>query len=249
MVEASDLWPPFGLVIRAGDLRLTPVADDDLTGLVELALAGIHDPDWMPFDVPWTLAPPEELPRRYAQHYWEVRAAFRPDDFTLDFAVRHDGQLVGVQGFAARDFPILRTAETGSWLGAAFQGHGIGTRMRQAVCAFLFDVLGATQVCSAAYVDNPARPTGRRAATACSSRSRPPVCSSATAAPPGGGAGTCRGRHQLAGAAWHDFRDELEASRASFRVTVVDGSVARSNAAPPAIVAALRSLGRREPST
>jgi RimJ/RimL family protein N-acetyltransferase len=156
MVEASDLWPPFGLVVRAGDLRLTPVADDDLTGLVELALAGIHDPDWMPFDVPWTLAPPEELPRRYAQHYWEVRAAFRPDDFTLDFAVRHDGQLVGVQGFAARDFPILRTAETGSWLGAAFQGHGIGTRMRQAVCAFLFDVLGATQVCSAAYVDNPA---------------------------------------------------------------------------------------------
>ena len=156
MVEASELWPPFGLVIRAGELRLTPVADDDLPGLVELALAGIHDPDWMPFDVPWTLAPPAELPRRYAQHYWEVRAAFRPEDFTLDFAVRQDGQLVGVQGFAARDFPVLRTAETGSWLGAAFQGHGIGTRMRQAVCAFLFDVLGATQVSSAAYVDNPA---------------------------------------------------------------------------------------------
>ncbi len=88
MVDASDLWPPFGLVIRAGDLRLTPVADDDLPGLVELVLAGIHDPDWMPFDAPWTLAPPAELPRRYAQHYWEVRAAFRPEDFTLDFAVR-----------------------------------------------------------------------------------------------------------------------------------------------------------------
>ena len=156
MVDASDLWPPFGLVIRAGELRLTPVADDDLPGLVELALAGIHDPDWMPFDVPWTLAPPAELPRRYAQHYWEVRAAFRPEDFTLDFAVRQDGQLVGVQGFAARDFPVLRTAETGSWLGSAFQGRGIGTRMRQAACAFLFDVLGATQVSSAAFIDNPA---------------------------------------------------------------------------------------------
>src|SRR6188472_1487231 len=80
MVEASDLWPPFGLVIRAGDLRLTPIADDDLPALVELVLAGIHDPDWMPFDTPWTLAPPTELPRRYAQHYWEVRAGFRPDD-------------------------------------------------------------------------------------------------------------------------------------------------------------------------
>jgi len=156
MVVASDLWPPFGLVIRAGDLRLPPVADDDLTGLVGLVLAGIHDPGWMPFDTPWTLTPPAELPRRYAQHYWEVRAGFRPEDVTLDFAVRDDGQLVGIQGFAARDFPVLRTAETGSWLGAAFQGHGIGTRMRQAICAFLFDVLGATQITSAAFVDNPA---------------------------------------------------------------------------------------------
>jgi RimJ/RimL family protein N-acetyltransferase len=51
---------------------------------------------------------------------------------------------------------VLRSAETGSWLGSAFQGHGIGTRMRQAVCAFLFDVLGATQISSAAFVDNPA---------------------------------------------------------------------------------------------
>ncbi len=154
MVDASDLWPPFGLVIRAGDLRLTPIADDDLPALVELVLAGIHDPDWMPFDTPWTLAPPAELPRRYAQHYWQVRAGFRPEDFALDFAVRHDGELVGVQGFTARDFAVLRTAETGSWLGAAFQGRGIGTRMRQAICAFLFDVLGATQISSAAFVDN-----------------------------------------------------------------------------------------------
>jgi len=28
--------------------------------------------------------------------------------------------------------------------------------MRQAICAFLFDVLGATQITSAAFVDNPA---------------------------------------------------------------------------------------------
>ena len=72
---------------------------------------------------------------------------------------------MGVQGFAARDFPVLRTAETGSWLGAAFQGRGIGTRMRQAICAFLFDELGATQISSAAFVDNAAfarrQPEGR----------------------------------------------------------------------------------------
>lgn len=49
----------------------------------------------------------------------------------------------------------------------------------------------------------------------------------------------------LAGAAWHDFRDELEASQLSFRIAVVDGPV-QGPTAPPAIVAAIRSLGRRD---
>ena len=51
-ITRTDLWPPFGLVIQSGDLRLTPVSDDDLLGLVDLALDGIHPADMMPFDVP-----------------------------------------------------------------------------------------------------------------------------------------------------------------------------------------------------
>ena len=156
MITRSDLWPPFGLVVTAGDLTLTPVSDDDLPGLVELALAGIHGPERMPFLVPWTTAPPEELPRRYAQHYWEERAAFSGAHCNLDFAVRCDGELVGVQGFSGSDYPVVRTVETGSWLVQRVQGRGIGTRMRQAICAFLFDHLGAAEVTSAAFVDNPA---------------------------------------------------------------------------------------------
>jgi RimJ/RimL family protein N-acetyltransferase len=35
------------------------------------------------------------------------------------------------------------------------QGRGIGTLMRQALCAFMFDHLGAAEVTSAAFVDNP----------------------------------------------------------------------------------------------
>ena len=46
--------------------------------------------------------------------------------------------------------------ETGSWLGLAHQGRGIGTRMRQAVCAYAFDHLGAEEVTSGAFLDNPA---------------------------------------------------------------------------------------------
>ena len=156
MITPTDLWPPFGLVVTAGDLTLSPVSDDDLPGLVELVLAGIHAPDRMPFGVPWTTAPAAELPGRYAQHYWEARAAFSAQNFHLDLAVRRSGELVGVQGFSGQDYPVVRTVETGSWLAARMQGQGIGTRMRQAICALLFDHLGATEITSAAFVDNPA---------------------------------------------------------------------------------------------
>ena len=152
----TDLWPPFGLIVTSGDLRLTPVSDDDLPGLVDLALDGIHSADMMPFDVPWTQAPADELPRRYAQHYWEERARFAPERFSLDFAVRRGDDLVGIQGCSADHFAITRTAETGSWLAARFQGQGVGTRMRTVICTLLFDHLGATQVTSGAFVDNPA---------------------------------------------------------------------------------------------
>lgn len=156
MTSASDLWPPFGLTVRAGDLLLTPVTDDDLPALVDLVRSGIHDAGQMPFGVPWTLAPDEDLPRLFAQYYWGVRAGCRPDDLSVDFAVRRRGELVGVQGFHTRDYPVTRAAETGSWLARRFQGAGIGTRMRRCVCAFLFDHLDAAEVTSGAFVDNPA---------------------------------------------------------------------------------------------
>ena len=156
MITPHDLWPPADLVVRSGDLVLTPVFDADLPGLVELALAGIHDPGTMPFSVPWTLAPDDQLPQQFASYHWGVRAGFRPDDFHLELAVRRRGELVGAQGFGAKDYPVTRTAETGSWLGRRHQGQGIGTRMRQAVCTLLIDHLDAAQVTSGAWLDNPA---------------------------------------------------------------------------------------------
>lgn len=155
MTDPSDLWPPSGLVIRTGDLTLSAITDDDLPGLVDLVLAGIHPPDFMPFAVPWTRAPEADLPRAFAQYHWGNRASCTPDDLRVELAVRRDGELVGAQGFAAKDFPVTRTAETGSWLGRRFQGRGIGTRMRRAVCTLLLDHLGAGEVTSGAWSDNP----------------------------------------------------------------------------------------------
>jgi RimJ/RimL family protein N-acetyltransferase len=156
MTTLADHWPPYRLRLRAGDLELTVIGDDDVPGLVDLALAGIHAPDAMPFSTPWTIAGPEKLPGEMIRYFSSVRAGFGPEAFDLLFAVRVGGVLVGTQGLHGRDFAVTRTVETGSWLGLAHQGRGIGTRMRRAVCAYAFDHLGAEEVTSGAFLDNPA---------------------------------------------------------------------------------------------
>ncbi|GAB2467378.1 GNAT family N-acetyltransferase [Jatrophihabitans fulvus] len=149
------VFPPFALRVSAGPLELRLVRDDDLPALVDLAVEGVHDPAVMPFAVPWTDAPADELPWRAAAYHWQTRAGLGPHAWNLNLVVRHEGEVVGVQGLHARDFALVRTAETGSWLGRRHQGRGIGTAMRRAVCAFAFDHLGAERVTSGAFVDNP----------------------------------------------------------------------------------------------
>jgi RimJ/RimL family protein N-acetyltransferase len=152
----TDLWGPFALRVRCGPLELRAVTDEEIPAIVDLVLAGVHEPARMPFAQPWTDAPADELPRNTAAYYWSTRASFSPGAWTLDLAVRVDGELVGVQGFSAKDYLVVRTGETGSWLGRAYQGRGIGTAMRQAMCALLFDHLEAEEITSAAFTDNPA---------------------------------------------------------------------------------------------
>ncbi len=104
----------------------------------------------------WTDAPAADLGRNTAIYYWRTRGELSPARWTLDFTVRWRGDTVGVQGFSTENYLVTRTGETGSWLGLGHQGHGIGTFMRQNLCAFVFDHLDAEEVTSAAYVDNPA---------------------------------------------------------------------------------------------
>lgn len=156
MSTIADLLPMLGLRIIAGPLELRGITDDDLPALCDLAAAGIHDADRMPFFFPWTDAPAEELLRNTAQYHWRTRADFSPAAWALHLGVWRDGELVGTQGLETKDFLVTRTGETGSWLGRAFQGQGIGTAMRQVICAFAFEHLDAAEVTSAAFVDNPA---------------------------------------------------------------------------------------------
>lgn len=155
MPALHEVFPPFGLKLRAGPLELLPITDDIIPGLIDLADAGVHSPDVMPFAVPWTDDPPHVRRVGSAQFYWQARASFKPAAWAQEFAVIHDGVLVGAQAFTTHDFLVTRSGETGSWIGQAHQGRGIGTLMRQAICAWCFDHLDAELLTSGAYLDNP----------------------------------------------------------------------------------------------
>ncbi|MGI8679323.1 MAG: GNAT family N-acetyltransferase [Jatrophihabitans sp.] len=86
----------------------------------------------------------------------EIHPPFTPERWLFDLVVRCDGEIVGTQGCGTTNYLTTRTGDTGSWLGRAHQGNGIGTAMRQPVCALLFDYLDAAEITSGAFLDNPA---------------------------------------------------------------------------------------------
>jgi RimJ/RimL family protein N-acetyltransferase len=149
-------WPLFELVLRTPRLELRSPTDADLMELVELVRAGIHDPSWMPFLVPWTDLPSPELERSFLRFMWRCRAEWSPDDWRLPLVVREQGRAVGVQELRGLGFPTTRSVETGSWLGRASQGRGIGTEMRAAVLHLAFEGLGAETATSGAMANNAA---------------------------------------------------------------------------------------------
>jgi RimJ/RimL family protein N-acetyltransferase len=149
-------WPLRHLVLRTPRLELRPDDDAGLDELVEVAYAGVHPPEEMPFGEPWTDTDPRYLGRGTLQHFWQQRAALAPEDWNVHFLVRLGGRVLGVQSLHARQFAITREVSTGSWLGLRDQGKGIGTEMRAAVLMLAFDHLGAVCARSSAYVDNAA---------------------------------------------------------------------------------------------
>ncbi|MET9227083.1 GNAT family N-acetyltransferase [Lentzea sp. NPDC003310] len=149
-----DAWPLRHLVLRTPRLELRPDDDAGLLELVEVAKAGVHDPDEMPFNVPWTDGLAEDHGRGMLQHFWGVRARLMPADWAICFLVRHEGEVIGTQELNAQNFGVLREVTSGSWLGRRFHGKGFGTEMRVAVLQFAFDHLGAQVARSAAWQGN-----------------------------------------------------------------------------------------------
>ena len=152
----ADIWPFDRLRLRTPRLELRPVRDEDIAGLVQAALAGVHDPEAMPFAVPWTRQEPHELARGTAQHVWLSRANLTREAWNVSFAIVEDGEIVGRQDIAADSFADRRTVETGSWLTRSRQGRGLGREMRAGVLLWAFDWLKADYAETAAMAGNAA---------------------------------------------------------------------------------------------
>jgi RimJ/RimL family protein N-acetyltransferase len=149
-------WPLFGLEVRTPRLTLRYLDDELAEEVLRVAVAGIHDPEFMPFAIPWTDLASPQLEQESLRFYWSTRAGTSPERFRLTFAVIADGAVVGASDVAADDFPTLRQFETGSWLGREFQGIGLGKELRMASLTLGFDGLGAEFALTAAYHDNAA---------------------------------------------------------------------------------------------
>jgi RimJ/RimL family protein N-acetyltransferase len=156
MAEELSFWPLFGLIVRTPRIEMRLPREDEFESLIALIDAGIHDPASMPFTTPFTDVPAPQRARESAQFWWRQRAEWSPDKWSYTGAVYVEGHVVGVQGMMAERFGALRSVETGSWLGRAFQGQGLGKEMRQAMLHLAFEGLGAQEARSGAFHDNAA---------------------------------------------------------------------------------------------
>ena len=145
-----------GLRLTTPRLELRLPSPGELADLAETVAEGIHEPDVMPFLVPWTDQRPAEVARSVIQYHWLKLGSWSPHDWSLNLAVFRSGEVVGQQAINARDFAVMRQVDSGSWLGRRHQGQGIGTEMRAAVLHLAFAGLGAEEAVSGALTGNAA---------------------------------------------------------------------------------------------
>ncbi|MEZ3160730.1 GNAT family protein [Microbacterium sp. BWT-B31] len=151
-----ELWPAAGVRIRAGGVEMRWIDDELAVDLALLAGNGVHEEGSMPFNSPWTRGSAREVGRSVLSFQWAARPHVSAKRLVLEFGVLIDGEPVGIQGASADDWSVLREVETGSWLGRAHQGRGIGSRMRALMLHFCFEAMHAEHVVSAAFTDNAA---------------------------------------------------------------------------------------------
>ncbi|HEX2145484.1 MAG TPA: GNAT family protein [Glycomyces sp.] len=152
----ADHLPIYKLRLRTERLELRLPDQDEIAALADVAADGVHDPNFMPFLFPWTAVSPAERGRSVALWCHRAIGRWTAENWTLPFTVFYEGHPVGIQEIDGKDFAINREVGTGSWIGRAYHGKGIGTEMRAAVLHFGFAGIGALQARSASFDGNEA---------------------------------------------------------------------------------------------
>jgi len=146
-------WPLLDLRLTTGDLVLAPLVETDLADVTRRLPADVElNPAATAFGV-------DAATQRGVvvhQEYWRYYGTWSPSAWRLNFVVRRDGELIGLQELEGNDFPTLRTVDTSSWLVPEARGTGAGKRMRRAVLALAFGSLGARAAITSAWHDNTA---------------------------------------------------------------------------------------------
>ena len=143
MNKLNEVWPIFGLVLTTPRLVLRPITDTDIPFAVVAAGSGIYEPGMNPFSSDWAELPKAQLGASMAQRFWRARAETTPASWKLLLGVWQDREFVGCQNLGARDFGVLRTVKTASWLTRSRQGKGLGKEMRAAAACYAFDWMHA----------------------------------------------------------------------------------------------------------
>jgi RimJ/RimL family protein N-acetyltransferase len=150
-VDRRAVAPLWDIRVRTPRLELRLPTDDELEELYEVAAAGIHPPEEMPFAVAWT----DDLRRdAFLDFHHAFPRDWSPERWGLPLVTFRAGEPIGTQGVNATGFAVRKEVETGSWLGRRFQRLGYGTEQRAAVLELAFAGLGAEAALSGALVPN-----------------------------------------------------------------------------------------------
>jgi RimJ/RimL family protein N-acetyltransferase len=145
-------WPLFDLRLATPGLALRAMTEADLAVIADLLPDDVEqDPAAQAYDVG-----DARTGRGIVSHqsYWRAYGTWRPSAWRLNFVVRADDEIVGVQELEGNDFPALRTVDTSSFLVPAARGRGYGKQMRGAVLALAFGPLQAQAAITSAWHDN-----------------------------------------------------------------------------------------------
>jgi RimJ/RimL family protein N-acetyltransferase len=149
--------PLYALGLRTPRLQLRLATQEELVELGNLAREGIHPPEEMPFEIPWTDQSEEEgFVESFVEFHERMLREWTPESWSLNLIVFHEGRPIGSQSVRGEDFRTRREVESGSWLGQGFQRQGLGTEMRSAVLELAFRELGAEAAISASMFGNEA---------------------------------------------------------------------------------------------